>query len=310
MMFDWLSPKPSHSQNVMAHYKQKMTYKPISIIITLILLVGCKTQRNVSLSKHVNLYPISENGLWGYADEEGQLVIPYQFENVTFFIGDRASVKQDEKYGFINGKGEYLIKPIYDSIGYFNETEAVVTKNGKKSTIDRKGKKLNKGIIIEICGTGIEYASNPHDIFDKVGNKWILNAKEFENQRRLDPTTEYEISDFTFDDVIPFSSKSVIVIKDDKFDIFVHHNSVGLKGIWADEIVPIFNTIKEDNYLIQAHNAKFRIGEKWGLISSLGHVELQPEFYGIDQAHGIYYYVEYKPRHWGTMTLTKRYFKQ
>jgi hypothetical protein len=100
--------------------------------------------------EQVNLYPISENGLWGYADEEGQLIIPFQFENVTFFIGDRASVKQDGKYGFINGKGEYLIKPKYDSIGYFNQTEAIVTKNGKKSTINRKGKKLNNGIIIGI----------------------------------------------------------------------------------------------------------------------------------------------------------------
>lgn len=287
-----------------------MTYKPIFIIITLILLVGCKTQRNLYPFKQVNLYPISENGLWGYADEEGQLIIPFQFENVTFFAGDRASVKQDGKYGFINGKGEYLIKPKYDSIGYFNQTEAIVTKNEKKSTINREGKKLNKGIIIGICGTGIEYASKPNDIFDKVGNKWILNTKGFENQRRFDPSAKYEISDFTFDDVIPFSSKSVIVIKNDKFDIFVHYNSVGLKGIWADEIVPIFTDLKEDNKLIQAHNAKFRVGEKWGLISNLGHVELQPEFYGIEQALGRFYYVEYKPKHWGTMTLTKRFFKQ
>lgn len=260
--------------------------------------------------KQVNLYPISENGFWGYADEDGQIIIPFQFENVTFFTGDRASVKQDGKYGFINGKGDYLIKPKYDSIEYFNHVEAIVIKNGEKSTINRKGKKLNKGIVIGICGTGIEYASKPSDFFDKVGNKWILNSKGFENQRRLDPTAEYEISDFTFDDVFPFSSKSLIVVKNDKFDIFVHYNSVGLKGIWADEIVPSFNDLSEDNNLIQAHNAKFRIGEKWGLISNLGHIELQPEFYEIEQAPGRFYYVEYKPKHWGTMTLTKRYFKQ
>lgn len=260
--------------------------------------------------KQVNLYPISENGLWGYANEEGQLIIPFQFENVTLFTGDRASVKQNGKYGFINGIGEYLIKPKYDSIEYFDYTEAIVTKNGKKFTINRKGKKLNKGIIIERCGTGIEYASKPNDIFDKVDDKWLLNSKDFENQRRLDPTANYKISDFTFDDVVPFSSKSVIVIKNNKFDIYVHYNSVGLKGIWADEIIPNFNNPIEGNNLIQAHNAKFRIGEKWGLISNLGQVELQPEFYEIEQALGRFYYVEYKPKHWGTMTLTKRYFKE
>ena len=287
-----------------------MTYKPILIIILLTLLIGCKTQRNVYPFKQVNLYPISENGLWGYANEEGQLIIPFQFEKVTFFTGDRASVKQDGKYGFINGKGEYIIKPKYDSIGYFNLNEAIVTKKGKILTIDRYGKKLNEGIVIGYCGTGIEFASEPNDIFDKVGHKWILNTKGFENQRRFDPTAEYEISDFTFDDVIPFSSKSVIVIKNNKFDIFVHYNSIGLKGIWADEIVPNFENKQEGNSLIQAQYAKFRIGGKWGLISNLGHVELEPEFYEIEQAPGRFYFVEYKPKHWGTMTLTKRYFKQ
>ncbi len=59
--------------------------------------------------------------------------------------------------------------------------------------------------------------------------------------------------------------------------------------------------------LIQAQYAKFRIGGKWGLISNLGHVELEPEFYEIEQAPGRFYFVEYKPKHWGTMTLTKRF---
>jgi len=295
---------------VISHERQKMTNKPLLIIIISALFIGCKTQQKVYPIKQVKLYPISKNGLWGYADEKGELEIPYQFEKVTFYSGDRASVKLDGKFGFINGDGEYLIKPKYDSIGYFNHTEAIVTKNGENSTINRKGKKLNKGISIGRCGAGIEYASNPNDFFDKVGNKFILNNSDFENQRRLDPTAKFEIDDFTFDDVIPFSSKSVIVIKDDKFDIYVHYNSVGLKGIWAEEVVPNFENEREGNNLIQANNAKFRVGEKWGLISILGHIELEPEFYEIEKAPGIFYIVEYKPKHWGCMTLRKRYFKQ
>ena len=287
-----------------------MTYNPIFIIITIILLIGCKTQRNVYPIKQVNLYPISENGFWGYADEEGQLTIPFQFENVTFFAGDRASVKQDGKYGFINGKGEYQIKPKYDSIEYFNFNEAIVIKKGKKITIDRYGKKLNTGRVIGECGNGIEYASDPNKFFDKVENKYVLNIKDFKNQQRLDHKAGLKLSDFSFDEIKPFSSMSVIVMKDDKFDIYVHYNSVGLKGIWADEIVPNFQDQEEVNKMIQAHNAKFRVGEKWGLISNLGHIELQPEFYGIEQAPGRFYYVEYKPKHWGTLTLTKRYFKK
>ncbi len=284
--------------------------KPLFLIIISALFIGCKTQHNVYPIEQVKLYPISINGLWGYADEEGELEIPYQYEKVTFYNGDRASVKLDGKFGFINGDGEYLIRPKYDSIGYFNHSEAIVTIDGENSTINRKGKKINKGIMIGRCGNGIEYAFDPNDIFDKVGNKYILNNSDFENQRRLDPKAKFEISDFTFDEVIPFFSKSVIVVKNDKFDIYVHYNSVGLKGIWTEEIVPNFDNERENNNLIQANNAKFRVGEKWGLISNLGHIELEPEFYETEKAHGIFYIVEYKPKHWGSMTLRKRYFKQ
>jgi hypothetical protein len=280
------------------------------LVIILFLYIGCKTQLNEYPVKQINLYPISENGLWGYVDEEGELKIPIKFDKVTFFCDDRASVKFDGKYGFINRKGEYEIKPRYDSIDYFDNIDAIVTIGRKKLSINRKGKKLNRGLIVGRCGTGLEYVSDPNDIFYKVGKKYILNTKDFENQRRFDPTANFEIDNFTFDDVIPFSSKSNIVKKDGKFDIFVHYNSVGLKGIWADEIVPNFQKEREGNDLIQADDAKFRVGEKWGLVSNLGHVELEPEFYGIEKTEGIFYFVEYKPNHWGTMTLSKRYFKQ
>ena len=280
------------------------------LIIFSVVFFGCKTQQNVYPIKQVKLYPIAKNGFWGYADNEGELKIPYQFEKVTFFSGDRASVKFNGKYGFVNGVGEYLIKPKYDSIGYFNHTEAIVVKKGKNFTINRKGKKLNKGIMISLCGNGIQYASNPNDYFEKVGNKYILNNREFDNQRRLDPTTRFEIDDFTFDDVIPFSSKSVIVNNNNKFDIYIHFNSVGMKGVWADEIVPNFENEMQGDKLIQANNAKFRIGDKWGLISNLGHIEVEPEFHAIEKAPGIFYIVEYKPQHWGCMTLRKKYYKQ
>lgn len=286
-----------------------MKHKELIILLTIFLL-GCKTIKQSYPIEKVNLYPIGKNGFWGFVDEHGKIEIPYQFEKTSFFIGDRASVKHNGKYGFINKKGEFLIKPIFDSIEYFTHEIANVVKHGKQISIDRKGKKLKEGIKIVGCGTGIEYVSNPNDLFEQVGGKYILKEKAFENQKRLDPTAKFKIDDFTFDNVIPFSSKSVVVMKDNKFDIFVHYNSVGLKGICADEIAPNFKSLKEVDNLIQANNAKFRVGEKWGLVSNLGDIELDPEFYEIEMAQGLFYLVEYEPKHWGSMTLRKRYFKQ
>ncbi len=147
------------------------------IILFVIILLGCKTNENLYPIENVKLYPISKNGIWGFADEDGEVEIPCQFEQVTFFSGGRASVKHGGKYGFINKHGKYLIKPKYDTIGYFGYQKANVIKNGKKLTVDRKGKKLNEGIIIGYCGTGIEYASDPNDIFEKVNNKYSLKKR-------------------------------------------------------------------------------------------------------------------------------------
>ncbi len=267
-----------------------MKHKEFAILL-IVILFGCKTNDNLYPIENGKLYPIGKNGIWGFANEDGKVEIPYQFEKVTFFNGGRASVKQGGKFGFINKKGKYLIKTKYDSIGYFSHEKANVVKKGKKLTIDRDGNKLNEGILITTCGTGIEYASDPNEFFEKVDNKYILNKKDFENHRRLDTTADFKLSDFIFDEVIPFSSKSVIVKKNNKFDIYVHFNSVGLKGVWVDEIIPNFSNKTESKKLIQANNAKYKVGEKLGLISDLGHVELEPEFLDIEKYSGIVQYI-------------------
>jgi len=283
--------------------------KQINLLILVIMpLIACNSQKNFPIEP-ANLYPIGKHGLWGYANSAGDIMIPYQFESATFFIGDRASVKKDGKYGFINKRGEFLIKPEYDSIGYFNSDQANVIKNGKKLTINRRGQRQDEGILISFCGTGIEYVSNPLDYFKEVDDQYVLRSGEFEQQRRLDPAANFQISDFTFDEVIPFSARSVIIKKNNKYDIYVHFNYVGLKGIWADEIVPYFGDKHGSGEMIAAQNAKYRIGDTWGIVTSLGQISVEPEFHSIKDRNGIYYLVEYRHDHWGWMTGRNRYFK-
>jgi len=257
----------------------------------------------------VELYPIAKNGHWGYANQEGNLAIDYKFEEVTFFTGGRAATKLNGKFGFINKTGEFEINPKYDSIGYFNYDKANVTKNGKSYTINRKGKIQKEGILIISCGTGMEKTnSNPNDYFIFKNEKHQLIENEFKQQKRLDPTANYSIADFTFEEVSSFSDKSLIVEKDNKFGIYVHYNSIGLKEFWVDEIIPIIIKNNIYNYDV-ATNAKYRVGNKWGLVSSLGKIEIEPEFYNIKKSIGKYYLVEYKPNHWGCITTQGRYYK-
>ncbi len=279
------------------------------IIFLSISSFACKTNQLNEAQQMVKYYPIAKEGIWGFANENGDIVIPYQFEEVSFFVGERASVKSNGKYGFINKQGDYLLKPKYDTIGYFTSSKANVIKHGKALTINNKGKKLDEGILISRYGNGIEYASNPKDIFEINNGKFVLNQQDFENQQRLDPLANFTLNDFTFDEVLPFSAKSVIVKKNNKYDIFVHFNSVGLKGIQADKIIPNFAEKSDIENQIKATEAIFRIGEKWGLISNMGYTILEPEFHNIISTNSIYYLVEYMPDHWGTMTLKQRFFK-
>jgi len=284
----------------------------IMAIIIICLMTSCSSINRISspLDKK-NGYPIAKNGLWGYADAEGELVIDYQFESADFFSSGLAGVKKDGKYGFINRIGEFEIKPKFDSINSFGLEKAFVSKKARSFWINRKGKKLKlkEGIIIGSCGTGQAIVlESPNEIFKKVNNRYQLVESQFKQQQRLDPRANYTIEDFTFDEIIPFSHESIIVKKNNKYGIYVHFNWVGLVDFWFDEIHPFYGKESSNDILYEAYRAKFRIGDKWGLISKMGKIELEQEFYNIVHALGIFYLVEYKPDHWGHMTLRNRYF--
>ncbi len=195
--------------------------------ILAVIFVGCKTNNKTFLNENLNLYPIGQNDKWGFVNEQGDLVIAYKFDQVSLFVEDRAAAKYKGKFGFINSNGEFIGKSRYDSIGYFNAKEAIVKKRGKYLTIDRDGKKLDKGIIRFNEGLS-KLNSNPLDHFQLVDNQYVLNEKDFANEKRLDPNSNFKISDFTFKEVIPLSSKSFIVKKDNKYGIYVL-NFIGLK---------------------------------------------------------------------------------
>ena len=157
------------------------------LLLSIIVITSCKTNKNTISVEDVNLFPIGKNGKWGYANENGEMAIDYKFDNVTFFKGDRAAAKSNGKYGFIDKNGEYFKKPTFDSIGYFTREKANVVRRGKGLTIDRNGKKLKEGIIISTGGNSMVNAK-PLDYFELKDDKYVLNNKNFENERRLDPS--------------------------------------------------------------------------------------------------------------------------
>ena len=60
--------------------------------------------------------PTHENGLWGYSDSSGTIVIPGKYDFASIFETDVARVKLNNKWGLINRQGEEITSVKYDRI--------------------------------------------------------------------------------------------------------------------------------------------------------------------------------------------------
>lgn len=83
-----------------------------------------------------------EGDLWGYVNENNEVVIPAQYEAARPFsaIG-LAGVSSGGKWGYINNKNEMVIEPQFDQADdFFENGTAAVSVNGKLSLIDSTGK--------------------------------------------------------------------------------------------------------------------------------------------------------------------------
>jgi hypothetical protein len=109
-----------------------------------------ETKDSAERSKHTEQYKTvaidltEKKGKWGYCNASGQLVIPVQFTNASFFSEGMAAVEINDKWGFISTSGKTAVQPVYDTVGYFSQGLAVVAKNGSYGYINLKGEEVIK----------------------------------------------------------------------------------------------------------------------------------------------------------------------
>ena len=71
-----------------------------------------------------------ENGLWGYMNKAGEIVIPCQWDEAEKFSGGIAVVTKDRKYGIINTAGELVSPCEWRTHSNFSEG-LIAVKNGE-----------------------------------------------------------------------------------------------------------------------------------------------------------------------------------
>ncbi len=126
------------------------------------------------------LIPYRFNATWGFADENGNIVIPTEFDEVTSFDeSGHARVCIKKEWGIINKQGEIIIPIKYTAIFNFKEGLAAACKDGKYhwlqgeiingawGFINEKGEE-----VIPFKYHRAESFYNGHAIVQIVGDNW------------------------------------------------------------------------------------------------------------------------------------------
>lgn len=213
-------------------------------------------EKLITTTKNKKLLPINNNSLYGFSDQNNNIIIPAIYNEVSSFSEGLAAVKLNEKWGYINEKGEEVIPFIYDGVipagGYINndDTEVRFYKHSSNSNffdglaIVRLNNKL--GCIDK---TGAIIAPIKYDYFSSFTEGLAIvrfNGKYgFINKKgKLVTPCEYEL-------VYPFLNGAAIVKNNSKY------GCIDKKG---KNIIPIIYDLilsaKEDGIMIAILNNK------------------------------------------------------
>ncbi|HEY9296759.1 MAG TPA: WG repeat-containing protein, partial [Phormidium sp.] len=123
---------------------------PFFLCLTILSLVSCRPLEQIQASTPVTqqnqtsnkLFPVKQNGKYGYIDQSGKVVITAQFDEAFDFSEGMAKVKIADKFGYIDRTGKTVISPQFDDADDFSEGLAGVMTDGKMGFIDNTGQMI------------------------------------------------------------------------------------------------------------------------------------------------------------------------
>jgi hypothetical protein len=86
-----------------------------------------------------SLFHVQKNGKVGFINNKGQVIIDFEFDEVSLFSEGLARVFYKDKVGCVDTKGNLVIPIQFKDMLEFSEGLAVVTVRGKQGYIDKTG---------------------------------------------------------------------------------------------------------------------------------------------------------------------------
>ncbi len=196
---------------------------------------------------HCGLVSVIEDDKWGYINENGELVIEYQFDYAGVFNKNGiAAVAVDDNYGLIDNSGKFIVNPRFEYVSSnFSDGYAVVRKDGKYGYVDKNGelvidcyydsaKDFRNGYAIVLFGS-------VYGVIDKDGN-YVINP-QYE-----DLSYAYSLS----------SGKNIFIAEKDSQYGYIDINGKTVIDFRFDSIVPDNGTTEfiNDKYAVVSVNNK------------------------------------------------------
>lgn len=104
---------------------------------------GGDVQTSSEQNKYENArFPVSLNGLWGYINSKGRLVIDPAYDDAMEFSEGLAEVEFKDKWGYVDVSGTLVIPLEYDSVSEFSQGLAAVKKGTCWGYVDRQGEQV------------------------------------------------------------------------------------------------------------------------------------------------------------------------
>lgn len=253
------------------------------------------------------LFPAKQNGLYGYIDGNGNMVIKPQFEDAEEFFEGLAAVELNDKYGFIDKRGNMVIQPRFENIsGFmhrgFSEGRAIV-RLGKDNynVIDRSGEIISKDTHYDCIILNYSEGLCPVIIGDRgcyidTSGKMVIGPRfevtrefteglavvELDGKRGfIDKTGAIQITP-RFYNAEPFSEGLSAVSKlEEKKGLFGRPKGVYIEGKYG-YINKNGDTVIEHRYdkarPFHEGLASVKVDERWGFIDRMGNTVIAARY--------------------------------
>lgn len=86
-----------------------------------------------------DMWPVQQNGLWGFVDGNGTLIRPCEWEDVGMVVNGLAPVQKDGKWGVIDRNGKLIVPCEWTMVFVYEDGGFVVNDNGLAGALAADG---------------------------------------------------------------------------------------------------------------------------------------------------------------------------